>query len=269
LRTRLKHLGDRFLRPMVIAGNWKMHKTRGEAVSFLHRFQAAMVTPPSRSRPLQVILCVPYTALATVVEVLKGDLASLPLDVVVGSQNVHWAEQGAFTGEISAVMLTEVGVRYAIVGHSERREYFGDTDATVNQRLLAAQQGGLIPILCVGESQSIREQNQTESWIRGQLDRGLANADLSRLIIAYEPIWAIGTGETCAAPEANRVIAMIRDHIGGDQVPIQYGGSVKASNIDEIMSQPEIDGVLVGGASLDPQEFARIVGFRPMSQRLS
>ncbi|MEN9205354.1 MAG: triose-phosphate isomerase [Thermostichales cyanobacterium SZTDM-1c_bins_54] len=253
--------GDRLLRPVVIAGNWKMHKTRPEAAAFLRQFHGLVGSWADR----QVVLCVPYTALATVVDLLKGELAALPVAMAVGAQNVHWAEQGAFTGEIAAAMLTEIGARYTIVGHSERREWFGETDETVNRRLLAAQRGGLIPIVCVGETKGIREQGQTETWIRSQLDRGLVDVDLGRLVIAYEPIWAIGTGDTCAATEANRVIALIREHIGGEQVPILYGGSVKASNIDELMAQPEIDGVLVGGASLDPQEFARIVGFQPLS----
>jgi triosephosphate isomerase len=162
-------------------------------------------------------------------------------------------------------MLVELGVRYVIVGHSERRQYFGETDETVNRRLAAAQRHGLTPILCVGESLQQREQGLTESWIVGQLDRALTGINLQNLVIAYEPIWAIGTGKTCAAAEANRVIGLIRQHLGADHLPILYGGSVKAGNIDELMAQPQIDGVLVGGASLDPQEFARIVNFQALT----
>ena len=159
-------------------------------------------------------------------------------------------------------MLTEMGGRYAIVGHSERRQYFGETDGTVNLRLKAAQQGGLIPILCVGETKQQRDAGETERVIFNQLDRGLVGIDLDRLVIAYEPIWAIGTGETCQVGEANRVIGLIRDRLTDPQVTIQYGGSVKPSNIDEIMAQPQIDGVLVGGASLTASDFAGIVNYK-------
>ncbi len=254
------------MRPILIAGNWKMHKTQAQAREFLREFGVALQS--SRSVPgRQVILCVPFTALTLVVEHTQGlqGLNGQGSGMAVGAQNLHWEDQGAFTGEISGPMLTELGVRYVIVGHSERRQYFGETDETVNQRLAAAQRHGLTPILCVGESKQQRDQGLTESWIVGQLDRGLKGIDLENLVIAYEPIWAIGTGETCAAQEANRVIGLIRQHLDHAQLPIQYGGSVKANNIDEIMAQPQIDGVLVGGASLDPQEFARIANFQALA----
>jgi len=248
------------LRPILIAGNWKMHKTQAEAREFLRELGLALRSSPSGSASQrQIILCVPFTDLAVVAEQSRGS------DIAVGAQNLHWEDQGAFTGEISGPMLAELGVRYVIVGHSERRQYFGETDETVNRRLAAAQRHGLTPILCVGESQQQREQGLTESWIVGQLDRALQGIDLENLVIAYEPIWAIGTGQTCAAQEANRVIGLIRQHLGNAQLPILYGGSVKAGNIDELMAQPEIDGVLVGGASLDPQEFARIVNFQALA----
>lgn len=252
------------MRPILIAGNWKMHKTQAQAREFLREFGVALQSspsvPPTRTvSERQVILCVPFTDLALVVEQTQGS------GIAVGAQNLHWEDQGAFTGEISGPMLVELGVRYVIVGHSERRQYFGESDETVNQRLMAAQRHGLIPILCVGESKHQRDQGLTESWIFGQLDRGLVGIDLERLVIAYEPIWAIGTGETCAAQEANRVIGLIRQHVGQAQLPIQYGGSVKASNIDEIMAQPQIDGVLVGGASLEPKEFARIANYQALA----
>lgn len=251
---------DLILRPILIAGNWKMHKTQAEAREFLRELGLALRSSPSGSASQrQIILCVPFTDLAVVAEQSRGS------DIAVGAQNLHWEDQGAFTGEISGPMLAELGVRYVIVGHSERRQYFGETDETVNRRLAAAQRHGLTPILCVGESQQQREQGLTESWIVGQLDRALPGIDLENLVIAYEPIWAIGTGQTCAAQEANRVIGLIRQHLGNAQLPILYGGSVKAGNIDELMAQPEIDGVLVGGASLDPQEFARIVHFQALA----
>jgi triosephosphate isomerase len=252
--------GGSILRPILIAGNWKMHKTQAEAREFLQELGLALQSSPSGSASQrQIILCVPFTDLAVVAEQSRGS------DIAVGAQNLHWEDQGAFTGEISGPMLAELGVRYVIVGHSERRQYFGETDETVNRRLAAAQRHGLTPILCVGESQQQREQGLTESWIVGQLDRALQGIDLENLVIAYEPIWAIGTGQTCAAQEANRVIGLIRQHLGNAQLPILYGGSVKAGNIDELMAQPEIDGVLVGGASLDPQEFARIVHFQALA----
>ncbi|MCJ2543988.1 triose-phosphate isomerase [Thermostichus vulcanus] len=254
------------MRPILIAGNWKMHKTQAQAREFLREFGTALQSSSQDSVPLtrtvserQVILCVPYTDLAVVVEQTQGS------GIAVGAQNLHWEDQGAFTGEISGPMLVELGVRYVIVGHSERRQYFGESDETVNQRLAAAQRHGLIPILCVGESKHQRDQGLTESWILEQLDRGLAGIDLEHLVIAYEPIWAIGTGETCAAQEANRVIGLIRQHVGQAHLSILYGGSVKASNIDEIMAQPQIDGVLVGGASLEPKEFARIANYQALA----
>lgn len=248
------------MRQIIIAGNWKMYKTVREASEFLQGFLPHLEnTPEDRD----VVLCIPATSLWVVSKSLHGSRIRL------GAQNVHWAEEGAFTGEIAASMLTEIGVRYVIVGHSERRQYFGETDATVNKRLLAAQKAGLKPILCVGETKAQRDAGETESIIIGQLQQGLVGVDLIQLVIAYEPIWAIGTGETCEVGEANRVIGVIRSQLrcgaisqlGNPDVPILYGGSVKSSLVDEIMLQPEIDGVLVGGASLDPQEFARIVNY--------
>ncbi|MEM9138174.1 MAG: triose-phosphate isomerase, partial [Cyanobacteria bacterium P01_F01_bin.42] len=177
------------------------------------------------------------------------------------AQNIHWEDSGAFTGEIAGDMLTELNVRYVIVGHSERREYFGETDETVNLRLKAAQRHGLTPILCVGESKAQRDAGETETHIFSQLEKDLVDVDQSNLIIAYEPIWAIGTGDTCAATEANRVIGLIRSKLSNQGMTIQYGGSVKPGNVDEIMAQSEIDGALVGGASLGAESFARIVNY--------
>jgi triosephosphate isomerase (TIM) len=241
------------VRKIVIAGNWKMYKTQAEALEFLQGFMSSLEETPQER---EVVLCAPFTALGSLSKNLHGSLVQL------GAQNVHWAEAGAFTGEIAGPMLTEIGVRYVIIGHSERRQYFGETDETVNKRLKAAQKHGLIPILCVGETKQQRDAGETESIITAQLEKDLIEVDQQNLIIAYEPIWAIGTGDTCESKEANRVIGLIRSQLKNADVPIQYGGSVKPDNIDEIMAQPEIDGALVGGASLEPASFARIVNYQ-------
>ncbi|MBN3877488.1 MULTISPECIES: triose-phosphate isomerase [unclassified Nostoc] len=241
------------MRKIVIAGNWKMFKTQSETQEFLQGFLPHLEeTPEGR----EVILCPPFTDLSVLSKTLHGSLIQL------GAQNIHWEEYGAYTGEISGPMLTESGVRFVIVGHSERRQYFGETDATVNLRLRTAQRFGLTPILCVGESKQQRDAGEAESLIALQLDKALVDIDQDNLVIAYEPIWAIGTGDTCEVEEANRIIGLIRSKLTNPNVSIQYGGSVKPNNIDEIMAQPEIDGVLVGGASLEPESFARIVNFK-------
>lgn len=230
-----------------------MYKTQAEAAEFLAGFMPHLENTPDDR---EVVLCVPFTDLAIMSQSLHGSIIRL------GAQNVHWETSGAFTGEIAAPMLTEVGVRYVIIGHSERRQYFGETDETVNLRLKAAQNAGLIPILCVGETKQQRDRGETESLISSQLKADLVGVDQTHLVIAYEPIWAIGTGDTCESKEANRVIGLIRSQLSNPDVPIQYGGSVKPDNIDEIMAQPEIDGALVGGASLQPTSFARIVNYQ-------
>lgn len=241
------------MRKIVIAGNWKMYKTQREACEFLEKFMPELEETDARR---EVLLCAPFTALGIMSKSLHGGRVQL------GAQNIHWEDEGAYTGEIAGEMLTEVGVRYVIVGHSERRQYFGETDETVNKRLLAAQRHGLTPILCVGETKQQRDAGETELLITTQLKKAIVDVDQQNLIIAYEPIWAIGTGETCEAAEANRVVGLIRSQLKVTDVPIQYGGSVKPNNIDEIMAQPEIDGALVGGASLTPNDFARIVNFK-------
>ncbi len=230
-----------------------MYKTQGEAAEFLMEFIPQIDNAPE-SR--EVVLCVPFTDLTIVNKSLHGSRIRL------GAQNVHWETEGAYTGEISANMLTEMGVRYVIIGHSERRQYFGETDETVNLRLKAAQASGLIPILCVGETKQQRDAGETEQVIFSQLQKDLVGVDLNHLVIAYEPIWAIGTGETCEVVEANRVIKGIRSQLPNPHVTIQYGGSVKPNNIDDIMAQSEIDGVLVGGASLAATDFARLVNYQ-------
>lgn len=244
------------MRKIVIAGNWKMYKTQAEAMEFLQGFMPQL---SDVADDREVVLCVPFTALVKMSQFLHGSLVRL------GAQNVHWETSGAYTGEVAAPMLTEIGVRYVIVGHSERRQYFGETDETVNMRLRAAQTAGLTPILCVGETKQQRDSGETEAVIFSQLDHGLKAIDQTNLVIAYEPIWAIGTGDTCASSEANRVIGLIRGKLTNPDVPIQYGGSVKPDNADEILQQPEIDGALVGGASLQPDSFARIVNFSTAS----
>ncbi len=230
-----------------------MYKTQGETLDFLRHFLGQLTdTPDGR----EVILCAPFTALGALSKSLHG------ARIKVGAQNIHWMPEGAFTGEISGDMLRELGVRYVIVGHSERRQYFADTDETVNLRLQAAQKCGLTPILCVGETKRQRDAGETEAVIAAQIEKGLVGIDQNNLIIAYEPIWAIGTGDTCEATDANQVIGRIRKLLKNPDVTIQYGGSVKPSNVDELMAQPEIDGALVGGASLEPDSFARIVNFQ-------
>ncbi|MEB3883935.1 triose-phosphate isomerase [Lyngbya sp. CCY1209] len=241
------------MRKVIIAGNWKMFKTQAEAQEFLKGFVTQLEeTPEDR----EIVLCVPFTDLDIMSKSLHGSRVRL------GAQNVHWEESGAYTGEISAPMLTEIGVRFVVVGHSERRQYFGETDETVNLRLKAAQSHGLTPILCVGETKEQRDAGQTESHIFSQLEKDLVGVDQDNLVIAYEPIWAIGTGDTCESKEANRVIRLIRSQLTNPDVTIQYGGSVKPENIDEIMAQTEIDGALVGGASLQPDSFAKIVNYK-------
>ncbi|MCW6050221.1 triose-phosphate isomerase [Microcoleus sp. A2-C5] len=241
------------MRKIVIAGNWKMYKTRAESLEFLQGFMSCLTETPEER---EIVLCVPFTDLSVLSKNLHGSRIRL------GAQNVHWQESGAYTGEISGQMLTELGVRYVIVGHSERRQYFGETDETVNLRLKAAQKSGLVPILCVGETKQQRDAGETESHILSQLAQDLVGVDQDNLVIAYEPIWAIGTGDTCETKEANRVIGLIRSKLINPDVPIQYGGSVKGENIDEVMAMPEIDGVLVGGASLEAASFDKIVNYK-------
>jgi triosephosphate isomerase len=241
------------VRKIIIAGNWKMHKTQAESLAFVEQFKSEI---KETKEGREIILCAPFTSLTVLSKHLHGSR------IMLGSQNVHWETEGAYTGEISGEMLTEIGVKYVIVGHSERRQYFGETDETVNLRLKAAQKYALRPILCVGETKTQKDAGETEDIIINQLKENLVGIDQSNLVIAYEPIWAIGTGDTCESSEANRVIGIIRQQLDNKNVSIQYGGSVKPGNIDEIMAQPEIDGALVGGASLSPSDFARLVNYQ-------
>ncbi|EDY39054.1 triose-phosphate isomerase [Cyanobium sp. PCC 7001] len=237
----------------VIAGNWKMHMTCAEARAYAAAFRPLIAALPSDR---QVLIAPPFTAIPTLSRHLEGT------GVAIAAQNVHWDEQGAYTGMVSAPMLVEHGVTHAIVGHSEPRKYFSESDEQINLRARTAQKHGLIPILCVGESLDQRETGETERVIFRQIEQGLESVDPTRLIVAYEPIWAIGTGKTCAATEANRICGLIRGWVGHNDVTVQYGGSVNPATIDELMTQSDIDGVLVGGASLDPDSFARIANFR-------
>ncbi len=230
-----------------------MHKTQVESTEFLQSFKSKLDNTQANR---EIVLCPPFTCLALMSKNLHGSRINL------GAQNIHWESSGAYTGEISGTMLAEIGVSYVIVGHSERRQYFGETDETVNKRLKAAQSYGIIPILCVGETKQQRDAGQTEKIVSEQIRQDLVDVDTNKLVIAYEPIWAIGTGETCETVEANRVIGLIRSQLDNKDVSIQYGGSVKPDNIDEIMAQSEIDGVLVGGASLESDSFARIVNYQ-------
>lgn len=230
-----------------------MHKNQEQSLAFVQKFKSEI---ENTVEGREIVLCAPFTSLTVMSKNLHGS------KIMLGAQNVHWELEGAYTGEISGEMLQEISVTYVIVGHSERRQYFGETDETVNLRLKAAQKFGFKPILCVGETKEQRDAGETENIIINQLKAGLTGVDQNNLVIAYEPIWAIGTGDTCESKEANRVIGIIREQLDNKDVPIQYGGSVKPGNVDEIMSQPEIDGALVGGASLKAEDFARIVNYQ-------
>lgn len=246
-------------RQPIIAGNWKMHKTAAEAARLVAELKG--LAPPTGR--VEVVLCPPFTALTAVAAELPGTGWGL------GAQDVFWEEQGAYTGEVSPGMLRAAGCAYAIVGHSERRQYFGETDATVNRKVKAVLAAGLRPIVCVGESLAQREAGETESLVVGQVRQaldGVSPSDVPSVVIAYEPIWAIGTGRTATAADANAVCGLIRRTIGGlfgpaaaESCRIQYGGSVKPENAAELMREPEIDGALVGGASLEASGFARII----------
>lgn len=241
-----------------IAGNWKMNKTVAETRQFIRELIPLVAGVKNR-----VALCVPYTDLAAAVEETKGT------NIAVGAQNVHWAESGAFTGEISVAMLKEIGVEYVVIGHSERRQYFGETDETVLKRTLAALGGGLKPIVCVGETLAERESGKTRDVLARQISEGLKDvsaADIGSVVIAYEPVWAIGTGKTATNDEANEAIGFIRCLLAekygkdaADGVYIQYGGSMNEKNAEALLSMSEIDGGLIGGASLVPQKFEAII----------
>lgn len=248
-------------RKALMAGNWKMHKTTEEAKLLAE--QVAAATPKAADR--EVLLAPPFTALGAVSEAVKGT------DIIVAGQNVCWEEQGAFTGEISPAMLRDMGATAAIVGHSERRQIFMESDEMINQRLLGGLNQGLTMLLCIGETLEERESDQTLAVLERQIRAGLAevsSALMNQVVIAYEPVWAIGTGRTASTEQAQEAHAFIRklatdlyEKDIADGLRILYGGSVKPANVDELMAQPDIDGALVGGAALDADSFGRIINF--------
>ena len=248
------------MRLPLIAGNWKMFKTRKEAREFAEAFRALYGETDVRAAVIG-----PYTALETLVEAFRDTR------VAVGAQNVHFEKEGAFTGEISVPMLEELGVDYCIIGHSERRQYYNETDESVNLKLRALLASAILPILCVGENLEQRDANLAFEVVENQIRRafgGVHKADASRAVIAYEPVWAIGTGRNASPEQADEMCGYIRDVLESlyddetaDKVVIQYGGSVKPANATELLSMPEIDGALVGGASLSPRDFMDIIEF--------
>lgn len=248
------------MRTPVIAGNWKMNNTIAAAEKLIGELK-----PLVKDAKAEVVICVPYTAIQKAAELTRGT------NIKVGAENVAWADKGAFTGEISAEMLKEVGAEYVIIGHSERRQMFGETDETVCMRTAQALKNGLKPIVCVGETLAEREGNKTEEVVKRQTEgafKGLAAADLDNVIIAYEPVWAIGTGKTATAEQANETIKYIRSVVSSlygkataDKLRIQYGGSMNPANASSLMAQPDIDGGLIGGTSLKAEDFSKVVNY--------
>ena len=248
------------MRKKILAANWKMNLTHSEAVSYLETFLSEI----GQVNDVEIVIIPPFTAIPALVSASEKVPA-----VRIGAQNMHWEKNGAFTGEVSATMLRALYVKYVIVGHSERRALFGETDEIVNRKVRAALEAGLRPIICVGETLHERDSGQVEEVLGRQLRKGLENVvekDLSEIVVAYEPCWAIGTGRSATPTEAEQVHAFIRLDLSelfgattADRVRIQYGGSVKPENAEDLMRQKNIDGALIGGASLDPRSFARII----------
>ena len=247
-------------RKPIIAGNWKMNNTIAQTEALLKDLKPLVV-----DADCEVVVCAPFTSLAKAIEITKNS------NIAVGAENVHWAEKGAFTGEISAEMLVELGVKYVIIGHSERRQYFNETDETVNKRVKAALAAGLKPIICIGETLAEREGGKVEEVLVRQTTGAFADIDakeLKNIVIAYEPVWAIGTGKTATAQQANDTIKIVRDTIAklygkseADKMRIQYGGSMNPKNAKELMAMEEIDGGLIGGASLKALDFSQVVKY--------
>ncbi len=246
------------MRKAIIAGNWKMNLTPSEGVKLVNELK-----PLVKDADCEVVVCVPATDIQAVGEAVKGS------NIKLGAEHVHFKDSGAYTGEISAAMLLELGVEYVIIGHSERRQYFAETDETVNLRTLKALEKGLTPIVCVGETLEERETGKTEEVLKRQITVGLKGVeDLTKLVIAYEPVWAIGTGKTATSEQANETIGFIRKTLAENfcekcaaKVQIQYGGSMKPANCKELMAMEEIDGGLIGGAALKAADFAAIVNY--------
>ncbi|WP_378950320.1 triose-phosphate isomerase [Pelosinus sp. sgz500959] len=249
------------MRRPIIAGNWKLHNIASQGVALVEELAKLTVD----NKDVDIVVCPTFTTLTAVANALGGT------NIHLGAQNMHWEKKGAFTGEITAEMLKDVCCEYVIIGHSERRQYFAETDETVNKKVKAALEANLVPIMCVGESLEEREAGTTETLVGEQVKAGLAgltNEQVATVVIAYEPIWAIGTGRTATSDQANDVCTFIRNTIAAmfnqetaDKTRIQYGGSVKADNIAELMGKSDIDGALVGGASLDAIGFSKIVNF--------
>ncbi|HYZ91370.1 MAG TPA: triose-phosphate isomerase [Actinomycetota bacterium] len=252
-------------RKPIIAGNWKLNQTHTEAISLVQTFSYEL-NEQDYDR-VEIVVCPPFTAIRSVQLVIEGE--NLPIGL--GAQNLYWEDDGAYTGEVSGAFLKALNCTYVIVGHSERRKFFGETDETVNKRTQAAFRNELTPIVCVGETDEEREAGRTEEVVGRQITEGLAGftpEQVRSLVVAYEPVWAIGTGKAATPEDANATIAFVRKTLGslaGDDVAeavrIQYGGSVSPGNIAQLMAQPDIDGALVGGASLDPKSFAMIVKY--------
>lgn len=246
------------MRKPIIAGNWKMNNTGVAGAALVEELK-----PLVKDAKCDIVVCVPFTALHDVAKAVQGS------NIKLGAQNVHFEAKGAFTGEISVDMLKELGVEYVIIGHSERRQYFGETDETVNKRTQAALAGGLKAIVCVGESLAEREGGKTESVVKKQIVDGLVGiSDFTNVIIAYEPVWAIGTGKTATSEQANETIGYIRRVVAeafgktvAENLRIQYGGSMNPKNVKELMAMPEIDGGLIGGASLKAVDFSQVVNY--------
>ncbi len=248
------------MRKPIIAGNWKMNKTIKEGLAFVEAIKDQV-----KDTDVEVVICAP----ATLLKDLK--LAAEGTNIKIGAQNMHFEESGAFTGEIAPAMLKEIDVDFVIIGHSERRQYFAETDETVNKKVLKALEVGIGPILCVGETLEERESGKMKDVVKVQIEKAFAGVSAERaaeVVVAYEPIWAIGTGKTASSADANDMIAFIRTEVAGlyndavsEEVRIQYGGSVKPANVEEIMNQSDIDGALVGGASLEPDSFVELVNF--------
>jgi len=250
------------MRVPFICGNWKMYKTIPEALAFVEACKPRL----AGIKDVEIGLAAPFTALKSLADVCRGS------NIRVGGQNCHWEEQGAFTGEISPAMLRDAGCAFVVIGHSERRQYFGETDETVNRKIKAALKAGLQVIMCIGETLQQREKGETMMVLEKQVRNGLAGMEaalMARMVIAYEPVWAIGTGKTATPGQAQEAHAFIRGVVKGifnadmaASIRIQYGGSVKPENIRDIMAQPDVDGALVGGASLAPDSFEKLVKFR-------
>ncbi|TJX14277.1 triose-phosphate isomerase [Tissierella creatinini] len=247
------------MRTPIIAGNWKMNNTIKDSLDLVNKIKEY-----SLNEEVETVVCVPFTALTEVKKAVEGT------GIKFGAQNMHWEEKGAYTGEISPLMLKEIGIDYCIIGHSERRQYFNETDESVNLKIKSALNHGILPIVCVGETLKEREEGRAESVVKNQIIKGfegIPTESIKSIVIAYEPIWAIGTGKTASSDDANNMCAFIRSTMGDiygeekDKVRIQYGGSVKPDNIKELMEKSDIDGALVGGASLKAEDFQKLINY--------